>query len=174
VVSTYNSVNGRFETGATAARLAAEMTPGASLFHGIAAWQIAEAGGLEEAAQMLERIGSSLGESMAGSWARFSRAAMEGDLEAAKSHLLPEMERSISDHFAHMIVQGLALLRQEEAAVRWTGIAIDSGFINYPCLAEHDPFLAEVRQAPAFQRLMEELRPRWEAVVEWERGKGLG
>jgi TolB-like protein len=172
VVSTYSSVNGRFEEGAAAARRAAEMTPGASLFHGIAAWQIAEAGYLEEAVGMLERIGSSLGEGLARSWALFSKAAMERDAEAALPHLTQEMERSIGDHLAHMIVQGLALLGLQPEAVRWSAIAVKAGFINYPCLAVHDPFLAQVRQTPDFQRLLADLRPRWEAAVEWESEQG--
>ena len=48
--------------------------------------------------------------------------------------------------------------------------AIDHGFINYPNLNEVDVFLEGLRSEPEFQALMAELKPRWEAVVEWERG----
>ena len=45
------------------------------------------------------------------------------------------------------------------------------GFINYPFLAEHDPFLASVRPKPAFQALLAEIKGRWESVIAWERGR---
>ena len=31
-------------------------------------------------------------------------------------------------------------------------------------------FLESVRAEPEFQALMADLKPRWEAVIEWERG----
>ena len=46
--------------------------------------------------------------------------------------------------------------------------AIEHGFIHYPHLS--DVFLESLRAEPEFQALMAELKPRWEAVVEWERG----
>jgi eukaryotic-like serine/threonine-protein kinase len=54
-------------------------------------------------------------------------------------------------------------------AIEWTRIAINRGFINFPFLSIYDPFLASVRGDRRFQTLMDELRPRWEAVREWER-----
>jgi len=39
--------------------------------------------------------------------------------------------------------------------------AVERGFINYPFLAEYDPFLATLRQDPRFLRLMEMVRDRW-------------
>jgi hypothetical protein len=54
-------------------------------------------------------------------------------------------------------------------AIEWTRIAISRGFINFPFLSIHDPFLSSVRGDERLQALMIDLRPRWEAVVEWER-----
>ncbi len=39
---------------------------------------------------------------------------------------------------------------------------------NHPFLAEHGPFLGDGREEPGFQQLRAEVKPRWEAVVEWE------
>lgn len=50
----------------------------------------------------------------------------------------------------------------------WLRFAVDRGFINHPFLAEHDPFLADLRHEPDFRKVLDELRPRWEAIVEWE------
>ncbi len=48
--------------------------------------------------------------------------------------------------------------------------AIEHGFINYPNLSEGALFLESLRAEPEFQALMAELKPRWEALVQWERG----
>ena len=49
-----------------------------------------------------------------------------------------------------------------DRALDWLAIAIDRGFINYPFLAQHDPFFATLRSDPRFQELMETVRDRWE------------
>jgi hypothetical protein len=43
-------------------------------------------------------------------------------------------------------------------------ICVTRGFVNYPFLAERDPFLESVRGDAAFQGLMGEVRQRWEAI----------
>ncbi len=69
------------------------------------------------------------------------------------------------------LADGYALIGRRADAQRWVRKAIELGFINYPFLAEHDAFLGEVRNEPGFRQLLAEVKPRWEAVVEWERGR---
>jgi hypothetical protein len=45
----------------------------------------------------------------------------------------------------------------------WLAIAVDRGFVNYPFLAYHDPYLESLRGLPQFQQLMSTVRDRWEA-----------
>jgi hypothetical protein len=47
-------------------------------------------------------------------------------------------------------------------AMRWLTTAVERGFINYPFLNAHDPLLADLRSRPAFTRLMDDVRRRWE------------
>jgi hypothetical protein len=47
-------------------------------------------------------------------------------------------------------------------ALHWLAIAVDRGFINYPFLGRHDPFIARLRSQPRFQKLLETVRDRWE------------
>ena len=68
-----------------------------------------------------------------------------------------------------MVAAGHAAIGHTAEAIRWTRTAIDCGFINYPCLARHDPFLANIRGEPEYQKLMDGLRLRWEAVDESDR-----
>jgi len=63
-------------------------------------------------------------------------------------------------------------VRRVGDALRWIRIAIDCGYINHPCLTEHDPFLTDLRSDAEFQQLMAELKLRWEDVAEWERRVG--
>lgn len=49
---------------------------------------------------------------------------------------------------------------------------IRRGMTHYPCYAEYAVFLEDLRSDPEFQDVLAELKPRWEALVEWERGLG--
>jgi hypothetical protein len=40
---------------------------------------------------------------------------------------------------------------------------IELGIINYPFLAQYEPFLAGLRSEPRYGELMEEARRRWNA-----------
>ena len=173
VLANHSVLYGRFQEAVPAARRAIEMAPGASLLHILSAWNLAEAGLQEEASEILGRVGVALEGSVNGSYALFLKNALEGNAEVALSHATPEMERAIrTDHFTRTVADGYALIGRRTDAVRWIRIAMDCGFINYPFLAQHAPFLSSVRTDPGFQELMDELKVRWEAVVEWERRSG--
>ena len=44
----------------------------------------------------------------------------------------------------------------------WLEIALSRGCLNYPLLAEKDPFLANIRGEPWFINLMERVKYEWE------------
>jgi len=46
-------------------------------------------------------------------------------------------------------------------AVKWLRETTDNGFPQYPLL-HRDPYLDPIRQHPAFMRLLDELKLRWE------------
>ena len=54
--------------------------------------------------------------------------------------------------------QLVAIARMEEEALKWLIIAKERGFINYPFLAYHDPFLADLRKREAFQEILAAIR----------------
>jgi hypothetical protein len=66
--------------------------------------------------------------------------------------------------YAWTAAQCYAMIGEIRSAVTWLERAIRHGCGNYPLLARTDPLLENVRGDPDFQRLMEELRPRWEAL----------
>ncbi|MFC2166091.1 hypothetical protein ACFLT2_13980, partial [Acidobacteriota bacterium] len=55
-----------------------------------------------------------------------------------------------------------ALLDERNVAMDWLEHAVNRGFINYPLLSEHDPFLVNIRGEPRFKKLMERVKHEWE------------
>jgi serine/threonine-protein kinase len=166
-----NHLYGHLQEAVPAARRAVELAGSISPLHIYSAWILASAGLRDEAKDLLRRTGADLAGSLNGSWASFLLHALEGDAEGAKAHESPELTKAASlvESAARIMNGAYALLGRRDDAIEWTRIAISRGFINYPFLATHDPFLESVRQDRRFQSLMVELRPRWEAIVEWER-----
>jgi TolB-like protein len=73
-----------------------------------------------------------------------------------------ETMASATEMFPRLLAQGFAMLGMTEPAMRWLTIAIERGFINYPFLSKHDPFIAFLRDDARFQDAMESVRERWE------------
>ncbi len=170
VVSSYQWVNGRFPEAVDAGRRACAMAPAASMVPFIAGMQIAAAGLRDEAGEILGRTGALLAGTPLGSGASFLQHAVMGDRDGALRFATPVMEAALQNEFASMFAaEAYALIGRRDDAVRWVGKAVERGFINYPFLAEYGAFLDDVRQEPGFQQLLARVKPRWEAVVEWER-----
>lgn len=169
VVSTYQWVNGHMDQIAAPARQAVEMAPAASMLHVVGAWQIAAAGLRDEAVTILDRVGRIAAGTRVASGVPFLMAALTG----SGAEALPdpaEMKAALRNEFsACFMADAYALSGRPDEAVDWLWTSIRYGLINYPFLAEHDPFLAALRPDPRFQALVAGVKPRWEAVVDWER-----
>ena len=66
------------------------------------------------------------------------------------------------ESFPIWLAEGYALLGDAKEAVERLENAADWGFINYPFLMEHDPFLASIRGEERFKKLMERVKYEWE------------
>ena len=174
VVGYNHFFNGRVHDAVPACRRAIELGSSMSPLQIYTAWGLAGAGLREEAMAVLGRAETELPGTVNGSWALFLMHALAGNVEEALTHATPELERAAGfvDHIARVMAGAYALIGRNDDALRWTRIAVSRGFINYPFLSRHDPFLETVRSDPRFQELMEEVRPRWEALIEWERSGG--
>ena len=76
-----------------------------------------------------------------------------------------EQQRSafMSDALAPIgFAEGCALLGETEKALEWLEHGLELGFINYPALAEKNPFLESLRSDPRFQKLMVRVKKEWE------------
>jgi serine/threonine-protein kinase len=164
-------INGRYAEVPEPARKIVELAVASSALQIYAAWYLASAGLRDEAIAILEPVGADLSGTVNGSWALFFMHALAGNADQALAEVTPELERAASfvEVFALAIADGFAAIERHEQAVAWTRTAVGCGFVNYPFLSRHDPFLATVRDDPRFQELLGEVKPRWEALVEWER-----
>ena len=165
-----NHLNGRFQAAVPACRRAIELAGDSSPLHIHATWILASAGLRDEAMDVLRQVGADLAGSLNGSWAMFLYHALAGDADLAVEHVSPELKRAAAfvESVARVMAGAYALIGKTDDAIEWTRIAISRGFVNYPFLYHHDPFLESIRADRRFDALMVELRPRWDALVEWE------
>ncbi len=64
--------------------------------------------------------------------------------------------------FPIWLAESYALLGETGAAIELMENAVNWGFIHYPFLMEHDPFLASIRGEERFKKLMERVKYEWE------------
>jgi hypothetical protein len=68
--------------------------------------------------------------------------------------------------FPVWMAESYALINEKNEAIDWLENGVKWGFISYPFLAEYDPFLANIRSEPRFQKLMERVKYEWEHFEE--------
>lgn len=91
--------------------------------------------------------------------------AATGDRKAARATVARVLAREYRDHHvAYGLGAAYAQLGEVEEAVRWLGMAADTGF---PCAPwfERDPLLAPIRRHPAFTTVTERVRVQRQAAV---------
>lgn len=78
--------------------------------------------------------------------------------------MTPEFSRTckLDPSYSWDVAVAFALLGKRKDALDWLENAVDRGFINYPFLAEKDPFLANLRGEERFKKLMERAKKEWE------------
>jgi TolB-like protein/thioredoxin-like negative regulator of GroEL len=100
-------------------------------------------------------------------WAKLATAmshALRGNREEVLRVLTPELRAAAmwDDIFSWWTADSLALVGERESALDFVERVVDFGFVNYPFLAETEPFLAGIRGEPRFGRIMERARRAWE------------
>lgn len=70
-----------------------------------------------------------------------------------------------TDVFPRMLAGAFAAAGKPEEAMHWLKLAAERGFINYPYLAQHDPFFESLRGRPQFQELLAIAHDRWQSFA---------
>jgi eukaryotic-like serine/threonine-protein kinase len=94
--------------------------------------------------------------------------ALLGDKEKAFREMTPDFQRSCKRdaHSSEVVAIAMSLLDAKKEAFDWLENAVNRGFINYPLLAEKDPWFANIRGEPRFKKLMERVKYEWEHFEE--------
>jgi serine/threonine protein kinase/tetratricopeptide (TPR) repeat protein len=126
---------------------------------------LAANGRREEAIGILHRVASDA-PSMA--WARLAAAlgfALEGNRDQVLNVLTADLRDAArwDDVFSWWMADSFALVGETEAAIDSVERMVQLGIVNYPFLAQYEPFLASIRSEPRFHQLMEQARQRWNA-----------
>jgi DNA-binding SARP family transcriptional activator/TolB-like protein/tetratricopeptide (TPR) repeat protein len=102
-------------------------------------------------------------------WTLFTQPfvrALEGDKPGALASVTQEIARAAQTFEPTCwSLAGLhAMLDARDEAITWLERAVRRGFINYPMLAQHDPFLTRLRGYERYDRLMELVKQEWESL----------
>ena len=90
--------------------------------------------------------------------------AKMGDKDKTFSEMTPDFQKTCHRDitFSHHLAGIFSILGEKSEALAWLENAFDRGFINWPLLAEKDPWLANIRDEPRFKKLMERVKYEWE------------
>jgi eukaryotic-like serine/threonine-protein kinase len=144
---------------------AVDVDPGNPTHRMLHAQALAANGRREEAVGILHPVASDA-PSMA--WARLAAAlafALEGNREQVLGVLTSDLRDAArwDDIFSWWMADSFALVGETEAAIDSVERMIELGIVNYPFLAQHEPFLSSIRSEPRFCALMDVALQRWNA-----------
>lgn len=159
-----DAMEGNFATTVGPYRQMSEMDPGNPMARLFYVWALALNHSTDAVGAVLEGFPPEVRETVPARLAFFMAHALAGNARDAHAAVTEEIEAAAAaaDLFARILAPGYALVGASERALHWLAIAVDRGFINYPFLARHDPFIESLRSQPPFQKLLETVRDRWE------------
>ncbi len=100
-------------------------------------------------------------------WAKlgsFFKCALQNKKSEALQTVTEDFKMLVKEDemFPVWMAESYALINEKDEAVDWLENGVKWGFINYPFLAEYDPFLSNLRGEPRFKKLMERVKYAWE------------
>jgi non-specific serine/threonine protein kinase len=129
------------------------------------ALMLAANGSPTQAATLLDTVSQDTPGMAWGKLASAMACALRGDRDGVLRVMTPELRAAAmwDDIFSWWSADCFALVDEREAALDFVERAVEFGYINFPFLSEHEPFLANIREEPRFVRLMERVRRAWNA-----------
>lgn len=95
------------------------------------------------------------------------KKALSGDAVGMLLTVTPEFIETAKWHdvYSLFVAQCHALVDEHAEALDWLDHAVEHGFINYPFLAEHDPFLEAIRGEPRFEQILTNAKSHWSRLA---------
>ncbi len=118
----------------------------------------------EKAVSVLEQYVKSPPQDIWAQMSLFLKFALQREKEKIPPLLTPDFLKTTrrDAQYSYHIAAFYAFLGEKEEALDWLENAVNRDFINYPLLAEKDPFLAKLRGEERFRKLMERVKHEWE------------
>jgi serine/threonine-protein kinase len=143
-----------------------EMDSGSPEVRLLYAYALAAAGERDGATQLFERMRKDTPQ-VAVAWiGRLYQTSLEGDRRKAlraASDKLKTAARASGVYSFHM-AECYSLLGESAIAMEWLENAARLGFLNFPFLAEHAPFLDAVRSTEEFTSLLARVKKEWRRI----------
>jgi tetratricopeptide (TPR) repeat protein len=98
----------------------------------------------------------------------FLKYSLQGQKAKALSSATERLREfcQTDEQWSWMLADCYSLVGEKEEAMRWLGIAVNRGFVNYPFISKYDPFLKNIRGEAEFKKLMERVKYEWEHFEE--------
>ena len=119
---------------------------------------------MSEVREIASTVPSEVKDTIPARLTNFVAHALAGNQSDALAMLTPQIETiaNATDVFPRFLAIGYAAIHMADRAIHSLSIAVDRGFINYPFLAHHDPFMKPLRTDPRFRQLLATVHDRWE------------
>jgi non-specific serine/threonine protein kinase len=90
--------------------------------------------------------------------------AMQGEKKKVFQEITPDFQKTVrlDCSYSHHLSSFFSLMNLKKEALDWLENAVKRSFINYPFLAEKDPFLENIRGEERFKKLMKRVKHEWE------------
>lgn len=136
-------------------------SPALRLYYG---WNLAANKRTEEALLVLDSLTKDIPQTVLVHLGRFLQYALRDEKDHALAAVTPELiaAGSAVDYIARILAEFYALINAKTEALDWLETDVRLGFINYPYLAKHSPFLISLRSEKRFAQIMEQVKHSWE------------
>jgi non-specific serine/threonine protein kinase len=156
--------DGRFDLALERLRKAYQMDPENKVVQSYYVLTLARLNRVEEASSIIEKSALTAPNNIFTKWMLMTKYGLMKDKGKTLREMTPALKKICQEeiggsYFASFI---LSLLDEKKEALDWLENAVDRGFLNYPMMAERDPFLANIRGEPRFKKLMERVKYEWE------------
>jgi serine/threonine protein kinase/lipopolysaccharide biosynthesis regulator YciM len=156
--------DGKYEQALNGWQKLYELHPENSFSHLMYAMILAYNNGIDKAIYVVDQSVRKYPDTLFAKLELILKYALQGNQKKALQEMTSDFQKTVRRDcgFAHYLSCFLALNNLKKEALDWLEIAVKDGLINYPLLAEKDPFLENIRGEPRFKKLMERVKHEWE------------
>jgi TolB-like protein len=151
---------GRFDLALEPVRKSYQMDPGNPGTASLYAITLIHNRKIDEASSVIDQMVQTFRDNGFTKLALVHKYAFLNDRTDLFKMMTPDLQTSVIG--SSMLAGALALIGEKEKALDWLENAVNLGFINYPYIAETDPWLASIRGETRFKKILERVKYEWE------------